>query len=376
MIAKETLTKRHLDNQVKKMRMADPAVLERTLHAFVLLERLALSNIPFLFKGGTSLLLALKKPGRVSVDIDIVCKVPKEKFEARLKEWVKYPPFTRWENDVRESDSEPPTRRHYKVFYRGKYGAREKPHYILLDVVEEDCGIATRHTHKVGIDCAFLALEGTPSKVRVPTVDALLGDKLTAFAPNTTGVPFRSVRRKDDSSHQVFKQLFDVAQLFDVSFDFAVFRDTFQNVVSREGAYKGVSDIPDSVLRDIIRTAFDITTFDIRRKKLDFEYENLIRGGIDKMSGDLVNGSRFGVMEAKTAASKAAYLAALLLAGGSEVIRFADDQKTISALVRTRLSGPLLVLDKLKKANAIECYFYWWQTVKMLPDIIRIANPS
>lgn len=108
MIAKETLTKRHLDNQVKKMRMADPAVLERTLHAFVLLERLALSNMTFLFKGGTSLLLALKKPGRVSVDIDIVCKVPKEKFEARLKEWVKYPPFTRWENDVRESDSEPP----------------------------------------------------------------------------------------------------------------------------------------------------------------------------------------------------------------------------------------------------------------------------
>ena len=39
MIAKETLTKRHLDNQVKKMRMADPAVLERTLHAFIRLAR-------------------------------------------------------------------------------------------------------------------------------------------------------------------------------------------------------------------------------------------------------------------------------------------------------------------------------------------------
>ena len=58
------------------------------------------------------------------------------------------------------------------------------------------------------------------------------------------------------------------------------------------------------------------------------------------------------------------------------MIHFADDPKVISALVRTRLSGPLLVLDKLKKANAIECYFYWWQTVKILPDIVRIANPS
>ena len=100
MIAKDTLSKKHIEAEFKRMKMADPAVLERTMHAFVLLERLALSDMPFLFKGGTSLLLALGKPERVSVDIDIVCQVPKDKFESEMKEWVRHPPFTRWENDV------------------------------------------------------------------------------------------------------------------------------------------------------------------------------------------------------------------------------------------------------------------------------------
>ena len=95
MIAKETLSKKHIEAEFSRMKMADPAVLERTIHAFVLLERLALSNMPFLFKGGTSLLLALRNTGRVSVDLDIICQVPRERFEEKPREWVKHPPFTR-----------------------------------------------------------------------------------------------------------------------------------------------------------------------------------------------------------------------------------------------------------------------------------------
>ena len=373
MISLETLSKKHIAAESSRMKMADSAVLERTMHAFVLLERLALSDMPFLFKGGTSLLLALGKPERVSVDIDIVCRVPKDKFESELREWVKHPPFTRWENDVRESDSEPPTRRHYKVFYRGKYGSTTTPHYVLLDVVEEECGIATKNTRRVEIDCPFLLLEGTSSKVRIPKTDALLGDKLTAFAPNTTGVPFACPRRMEDSAHQVFKQLFDVAQLFGHLSDFGVFRTTFMDVVRREAGYKGIKDAPKSVLCDIVKTAFDITTFDIRRAKLEPRYEHLIRSGIDKMGGDLINGGRFGVIEAKTAAAKAAYLAALLLRRQESVVCYSDKPKIIERLVANRMSGQLLVLDKLKKANAIEAYFYWCEVVHLIREFPTIG---
>ena len=76
-----SVTKEYIEQQSRQIRIQDPAVLERTIHAFILLERLALSRMDFLFKGGTSLLLLLDRPQRVSVDIDIVCQVSREDFE-------------------------------------------------------------------------------------------------------------------------------------------------------------------------------------------------------------------------------------------------------------------------------------------------------
>lgn|GEM_PF-5631101 len=274
-------------------------------------------------------MLLLERPQRVSVDIDIICTIPKEKFETSMREWVRHPPFTKWEQDTRESDKEPPTRRHYKLFYEARFGGLRSP-YILLDVVEEECGIATEYTQTKDIDCSFLALEGTPSKVRVPQIDTILADKLTAFAPNTTGVHFNNPRLLEDSSHQVFKQLFDIAQLFDVMEDFAIVRNTYFLVVQKEAQYKAVKDVP--VLRDTLQTAFDICTFDVRRKKFAPEYEKCISGGIAKMSSDLISGKTFSPADAKLAASKAAYLATLLLTDQPQIASFSMDKDVIAQL--------------------------------------------
>ena len=84
------------------------------------------------------------------------------------------------------------------------------------------------------------------------------------------------------------------------------------------------------------------------------------------MGGDLINGGRFGVVEAKTAAAKAAYLAALLLRRQESVVCYSDKPNIIERLVANRMSGQLLVLDKLKKANAIEAYFYWSEVVHLI----------
>ena len=171
---------------------------------------------------------------------------------------------------------------------------------------------------------------------------------------------------------QVFKQLFDVAQLFDRLSDFTVFQATFLDVVGREAKYKSITGVPESVLRDIIKTALDITTFDIRRKKLDPGYERLIRSGIDKMSGDLINGMRFGFSEAKTAAAKASSLAALLLKRQNSYVRYSNKSADVAKLAANRMSGPLQVLDKLKKANVLEGYFYWCEIVRLLPDLVAM----
>ena len=50
----------------------DPALLERVIFAFGLLEAIRQVDLPFCFKGGTSLMLLLDRSMRLSTDIDII----------------------------------------------------------------------------------------------------------------------------------------------------------------------------------------------------------------------------------------------------------------------------------------------------------------
>lgn len=366
MISLESLSKKNLYKQSKLLQVQDPAVLERTAHAFVLLERLALTKIDFLFKGGTALLLLLDRPARVSVDIDIICTLPKKEFDEQLKEWVRYPPFIRWEEDRRKSNKEPPSRRHYKLYYNAQCGGFKDP-YVILDVVEEECGIGAGQVKLKEIHCPFLIQEGNPSKVSVPMPDALLGDKLTAFAPNTAGVHFHDPRLQEDSSHQVFKQLFDVAQLFDAMSSYPVVCQTYLSVVRLEARYKKIKGAPEIVLLDTLQTAFDICTFDLRRRKLPPEYEKCITGGIRKMGNDLINGEIFSIPEAKAAAAKAAYLAAHILTGQERLLRYRETPELLNRLKSMKHDGSWGILDRLK-GNAAN-YYYWSETAEMLKNI-------
>ena len=73
----------------------------------------------------------------------------------------------------------------YQIAYRNDTDAQS---YILLDVLYED--IHYFRTQQIAIDCPFIRLEGKPLMVTVPSAEDILGDKLTAFAPNTTGIPY------------------------------------------------------------------------------------------------------------------------------------------------------------------------------------------
>lgn len=70
--------------------------------------------------------------------------------------------------------------------------------------------------------------------VRTPSIDCLLGDKLTAFAPNTVGVPLNN-----RSSMQVVKQMFDVGELFNVAENLELVKETYAAVFAAENGYRG-----------------------------------------------------------------------------------------------------------------------------------------
>ena len=58
MLKRENYTSEHID-ALRKQTGADPSILERTVFAFGLLEALCRVKMPFIFKGGTSLLIAV-----------------------------------------------------------------------------------------------------------------------------------------------------------------------------------------------------------------------------------------------------------------------------------------------------------------------------
>ena len=74
MIDKNSYTKEWIVEMQTKMKKSDPAIIERVIRAFSLLEQLKCCNLNFIFKGGTALILLLQEPHRFSIDIDIICR--------------------------------------------------------------------------------------------------------------------------------------------------------------------------------------------------------------------------------------------------------------------------------------------------------------
>ncbi|MBC8400725.1 MAG: nucleotidyl transferase AbiEii/AbiGii toxin family protein [Candidatus Marinimicrobia bacterium] len=176
----------------------DPSIIEKTIYAFELLGLLVENGLDLIFKGGTSMLLQIDKPRRLSIDIDIISDVEETRFESMIANSV----FHRYELDKRIAGDIPKS--HHKYYYQSKVNNRED--YILLDVVNSANPYPKLIDRKILTDFFVLDEE---TFVQIPTHDCLLGDKLTAFAPNTIGVPYNK-----NKSMSIIKQLIDVDDLF------------------------------------------------------------------------------------------------------------------------------------------------------------------
>src|SRR6266545_1162846 len=160
-----------LEKKRKELKGVDPSLLERAVHAFALLGHLAESDLKFVFKGGTSLLLHVPVIRRLSIDIDILCSTPAAELGRILEEVAKIPPFIRYEEDVRGSRGLP-ERRHFKFFYTPLVAGNPAP-YVFLDVVEEP-----HVPHDVIIKPITPEILEIRRKIRVtvPRVGSLLAD--------------------------------------------------------------------------------------------------------------------------------------------------------------------------------------------------------
>ena len=346
MIHPESRTLAWIETVAKENNVRDIALVEKTIRAFSLLEALVRSECPFLFKGGSSLLLHFDSSRRLSIDIDVICP-PGTRIEDYLEKYSDEYGFGNVELVQRISRTDAP-KQHAKFFYEVSYPAGGRQDKILLDVLFEE--IHYVNVVEAPIQSRFLKQQGEPVKVKLPSKEDLLGDKLTAFAPHTTGIPFFKGRK--NYSMEICKQLFDIATLFDSISDLTVTTETFQRFVSTELQYRQ-SDTNDlqAVLRDIYDTALCI----IQRGQYKPDEFELLQDGIKRVRG-FIHSEVYSIESAINNAAKAAYLSKLIEKGITEVKHYNPEE--VSALADAVIQSPLPTkLNKLKKSNT-EAFFY------------------
>ncbi len=357
MIKKECYTTEWLEKVSAQLHYNDTNLIEKVIRALSLLEMLVQAGCPLVFKGGTALMLILGKTShRLSIDIDIICP-PGTNIEDYLKS---YNDFGFTDLEVVERKQRTGTdipKSHSKLFYQIAYRSdREVQSYILLDVLYED--IHYFRTNKVDIDCPFILLEGEPLKVTVPSAEDILGDKLTAFAPNTTGIPYYKNGRS--CSMEIAKQLYDVGRLFENVNDLKITSQAFHKIAEVELSYRSLGTDVWQIFNDIRQTALCIST----RGKAGVGDIALIQDGIIRVRSFMYK-QRYLIDDAIVDSARAAYLATLIENGITEAEIYNPESVDVKDLV----IQPSLTnrLNKLKATHP-EAYYYWVKVSELLDE--------
>ena len=353
MISPSSRTIEWMKQVAAENKLSDIALIEKSIRAFSLLESLVLSGCPFVFKGGTALMLHMDSAKRLSIDIDIICP-PGTNIEEFIQKHSQEYGFS----DTKLVERVTPhnvTKTHFKFFYQVTYVTITETECILLDVLFED--IHYCDVEQLPIQSRFLKLDGEPVMVNVPGKADMLGDKLTAFAPNTTGIPYS--KGDKDCSMEIIKQLFDVASLFDVTDDLTIVAETFKKFAAVELQYRNLD--PDNitqVLDDIFQTSLCICL----KGQIEPVTFNLLKTGTKRIQ-NFIYSEKFNIDSAITNASKAAYLSVLIANGITSAEHF--NPHNIEPLRDAVINEPLNTkLNKLKKSN-IEAFFYWNEISKL-----------
>lgn len=209
----------------------DKIILEKMIYALHLLESLINNDLKFVFKGGTSLVLLLEETQRFSIDIDIVSLMEKEDLEEIFDRVIQTSKFTKWELQESRSYKRGVPKAHYKFFYDSD---SQGSGTILLDILIE------KSLYPVLIDIPlknkWIEIEGE-TRVKVPSIDCITGDKLAAFAPNTIGIPY--MKSGNSTAMEVCKQLFDLNILFEKIDNIETVAKTYQEFAGKEIEYRG-----------------------------------------------------------------------------------------------------------------------------------------
>lgn len=369
MIKEKCFTKEWLDSfkKLAEHKRIDKIILEKMIYALHLLEKLKVNGLDFVFKGGTSLVLLLNEGNRFSIDIDIICKTDRKELETILKKVVDTSKFKSFELDEHRSYQPGVPKAHYAFAFdsvtNAKYSGK-----MLLDVLIED-SIYPELIEKT-IQTKWIETEGE-IMVSVPSIDAIIGDKLTAFAPNTIGIPY--FKSKQPFAMEICKQLFDLGKLFDHIQSIETVAKSFDAFANQEIAYRknGNSTIeltPEIVLQDTIDTCLIIAK---RGGGTADEKANFVelQKGIRAIGTGFLMAGNFRINDAIIASARVANLASKLITNDlTPILRYeGQDIKELT------IENPdWIFLNRLKKQPDKSSFYYWFHTVQLLQRFVKL----
>ena len=347
MLLQDNYTAEHIA-ELRSQTGADPSILERTVFAFGLLEAIRTVGMPFTFKGGTSLLLMLENPRRLSTDIDIIVDRGTE-VDEYIDRAGKIFPFVSVEENKRKgvNDIE---KRHFRFHFVSPRTGTEIN--ILLDIVFEDNPYP--NVYEKPIRSSLLMSEGEDLTVFVPDKNSILGDKLTAFAPHTTGVPFGV-----DKELEIIKQMFDCWTLIREMDDYRTVLNVYDRVSRIEIGYRGLDIEPAECLKDTIDSCICIMGRGGIRQD---EYKHFSTG-IGSIQGHIFSG-RINGENAGAYASEVMYLAACILTGQAyERVSDLDEYRD----VQLKMQG-IRKISSMRNADPM-AYAYMVKSFRLLNEI-------
>ena len=354
MIDAKCFTSEWIAQKAEEYHYSDRNLIEKVIRALSLLDMLAASGCPFHFKGGSCLMLLLAGDRhRLSIDIDIMCP-PGTDIEAYLTDYTKSG-FLEYKLIERRQTMANVPKTHSKFFYQVSFkNDSDERSFILLDVLYEDCHYIETKTIPIVGD--FIETVGEPLMVKVPSVNDILGDKLTAFAPDTTGIPY--FKNGDLKTLEIIKQLYDIGRLFEHADNLSVTTDAFRKIAVVELGYRGMSTDLSPIFEDIRQTALNIAT----RGKVDQDKFTLLQSGIKSISPFIFKG-KYHIEDAIADSAKAAYLATLIEMGATTLAKYTGDLAALSSMNIGKCLNPKL--NKLKLGNP-EAFFYWAKVDELL----------
>lgn len=348
MINNETHTIEWITSLKNKLgKRVDSKLIEKVIWALTLLEQLRLKGLNFTFKGGTALLLATEVPKRFSIDIDIITEHTEEEIKNVIQEIVKEKIFNDWEDDNDRKHTPDAPIGHFKLYYTSVVDGNIEP--ILLDILYTPNPYP--EIRELPVKHSWISTSGEDVFITMPTFEALLGDKLTAFAPRTTGILYSKNRPTE-----IIKQLYDVAFLFDNVENLEVVINSYNRVVQEEIGFRKLDLNINDVLADTLDTCY--TLFERNNKSQEF---NQLQQGIRNFTNFTID--RFSIDEAITAGAKVAYLTKLIQLGKVTTIeRFKNPLEIKDWLIEDQKYNKL---NKLKKNNP-EAFYYWCKAIKKI----------